>query len=135
MKKRNFFALLALGLSGSFLGAAETPKNDKPAADPAYGNMGYHLMTEDELLLELNDDGIKLYNSLDAEGKALAREVASARCNGTNKCSGLNACAGPNNSCAGQGKCQGQSKCAFSDKNLVVKLVAEKMAKKRAKLQ
>ena len=134
MKKINFLALLALGFSGTFLGAAEEVKKDK-AADPSYGNMGYHLMTEDELLLELNDEGTKLYNSLDAEGKALAREVASARCNGTNKCSGLNACAGPNNACAGKGKCQGQTKCAFSDKNLAVKVVVEKMAKKRANLQ
>lgn len=133
MKKRNFLAL-TLGLTGSLL-AADTKTETAPQADPAYGNMGYHLMTEDELLLELSDEGAKLYNSLDAEGKALARKVASQRCAASNECKGLNACAGPKNSCAGQGACKGQSKCGFADKNLAVKVVADKMAKKRADLK
>ena len=38
------------------------------------------------------ENGEALYNSLNAEGKALARQVASQRCNGTNECRGLNAC-------------------------------------------
>ncbi len=100
--------------------------------DKEDGNLGYHEYTEDELLLELNDKGTALYNSLDAEGKALALIVASQRCNGTNTCSGLNACQTEKNKCAGQGACKGQSKCAFSDKNLAVKVVADKLAKKRA---
>lgn len=109
----NYFALLA-----------EKDKDD--------GNLGYHKYTEDELLLELNDKGTALYNSLDAEGKALALLVASQRCDHTNECAGLNACQTEKNACAGQGACKGQGKCAFSDKNLAVKAVADKLAKKRA---
>lgn len=90
-------------------------------------------MTEDELLLELNDEGYKLYMSLDAEGKELARKVASTRCNASNECKGLNACKTDKNECAGKGQCKGQGKCAVSDKNLAVQLVAKKMAEKRAK--
>lgn len=96
------------------------------------GNLGYHVYTEDELLLELNDKGTALYNGLDSEGKALARLVASQRCDHTNECKGLNACQTEKNKCAGQGSCKGQGKCAFSDKNLAVKAVADKLAKKRA---
>lgn len=96
------------------------------------GNLGYHLMTEDELLLELNDQGTALYNSLNTEGKALARLVASQRCQDTNECKGLNACQTDKNTCAGQGECKGKGKCALSDKNVAVKLVVDKMEKKRA---
>ncbi len=94
-------------------------------------NMGYYLMTEDELLLELNDEGTKIYKSLSPEGKAIARRIASQRCNGTNECKGENACQTEQNSCAGKGACKGKSKCAISDKNLAVKLAAKKMAEKR----
>lgn len=97
-------------------------------------NVGYHLYTEDELLLELNDEGAKLFKSLSPEGKKLALEVASARCNGTNSCKGLNGCQTANNSCAGKGSCKGTGKCAIADKNLAVKLVHNKMAKERADL-
>lgn len=106
--------------------------NDDDDKDPNGGNLGYHLMTEDELLLELSDEGTKLYNSLTPEGKLLAREVASSRCNAANVCKGLNSCKTDENDCAGKGQCKGQGKCAIADKNLAVKLVAEKMAKKRA---
>lgn len=111
----------------------KTPLQD-PQSDPNNENLGYHLMTEDELLLELNDNGVKLYKSLSPEGKTLALQVASQRCNGTNSCAGLNACETPSNSCAGKGSCKGTSKCAVADKNLAVKLVADKMAKKRSDL-
>jgi hypothetical protein len=104
---------------------------DQSKNDPNSQNEGYHLMTEKELLLELNDEGTKLYNGLDAEGKELARYVASQRCQATNKCKGLNACKTEHNDCAGQGSCQGKGKCAFSDKNQAVKVVAKKMAEKR----
>jgi|NOAtaT_6_FD_contig_51_4188430_length_1240_multi_6_in_0_out_0_1 hypothetical protein len=95
------------------------------------GNVGYHEMTEDELLIELDSDGVAMYNSLTPEGKALARKVASMRCNGTNLCKGLNACATDKNDCAGKGQCKGQGKCALSDKKVAVKLVRDKMAQKR----
>ncbi len=95
-------------------------------------NMNYKLLSEDELLLELSPDGTKQYLSLTPEGKALARYVASQMCNMTNACQGLNACETEKNKCAGKGSCKGQGKCAFSDKNLAVKVVTDKMAKKRA---
>ena len=94
-------------------------------------NLGYHLMTEDELMLELNDEGIKMFKSLTPEGKKLALQVASMRCAKTNPCAGMNACATDKNSCAGKGSCKEQGKCALSDKNLAVKLVYQKMYNKR----
>ncbi|MCE5319182.1 MAG: hypothetical protein LLG04_17695 [Parachlamydia sp.] len=100
--------------------------------DPNQSNMKYHLMTEQELMLELNSDGVRMYNSLDDQGKALARRVASMMCAGTNECKGLNGCMTDKNSCAGKGACKGKGKCAISDKNLAVKLVYDKMAAKRA---
>lgn len=141
MKKRSFKQIAILGIitgcvSVNPLLAADAAAT-KPATtttdDPNAGNLGYHLLTEDELLLDLNDEGYKLYMSLTPEGKALAREVASTRCNGSNECAGLNACASDKNKCLGQGACKGQSKCAISDKNLAVKLAAKKMAEKREK--
>lgn len=106
--------------------------NNSGDDNPNDSNLGYHLMTEDELILELNDDGSRMYKSLSPEGKKLALQVASMRCAKTNPCAGLNACATDKNDCAGKGKCSGQGKCAVSDKNLAVKLVYEKMSKKRS---
>lgn len=149
MKNKKLKELALLGLTTGLLvnapayataaNSKKTPSTSaKQAAttqdDPNKGNLGYHLMTEEELLLELTDEGTQLYNGLTPEGKALARFVASQRCNGSNECKGLNACQTDTNKCAGQGKCKGTSKCAFSDKNLAVKVVAKKMAEKRSKL-
>lgn len=160
MKKFKLIYLLILGMSGSLIAAqdntakpdpkspsastpdSKTPDTTKsdvkpavdPSQDPSYGNLGYHLMTEDELSLEVNDEGMKLFQSLDAEGKALALKVASQRCAQTNFCRGLNACATDKHKCAGEGECKGQGKCGFADKNLAVKVVAKKMAQKRADL-
>jgi|GEM_PF-6895820 len=118
---------------------AENDATDKkdPYADPAQandqkkdpneGNMNYHLMTEQELLRELNEDGVKMYNSLNKEGKALALKVASGMCRGSNQCAGLNACKSSTNPCAGKGDCAGKGICSISDKNLAVKLVYDKM--------
>ena len=112
---------------------ASTKSSDNSNSDGANGsNLGYHLMTEDELLLELNDEGSRMYKSLSPEGKRLALEVASMRCAKTNPCAGLNACATDKNDCAGKGQCKARGKCAVSDKNLAVKLVYEKMVKKRS---
>lgn len=141
MNKRSFKQKTLLGIIAGCLAANPLLAADATAAkpatttadDPNAGNLGYHLLTEDELLLDLNDEGYKLYMSLTPEGKALAREVASTRCNGSNQCAGLNACASDKNKCLGQGACKGQSKCAISDKNLAVKLVAKKMTEKREK--
>jgi hypothetical protein len=146
MQKRRLNRLALMGILGGLLAVqhahAETESKPPPPVeaakdkaqpqDPSEGNLGYHLMTEDELMLELNPEGIKLYKSLDAEGKKLALEVASQRCGKSNKCAGLNACQTDYNACAGKGPCAGKGKCALADKNLAVKIVADKMAKKRA---
>lgn len=142
MQKRTFVKLAVLGilcgsLSHPLLSAADkeaAKNNTNDLLSTEDGNMGYHLMTEDELLLELDTDTAKIYQGLSPENKQLALKVASARCNGTNECAGLNACKTDKNDCAGQGKCKGLGKCAFSDKNLAVKAVAKKVADKRAKL-
>lgn len=113
----------------------EKGKDSKESAkDPNDQNIGYHLLTDDELTLELNDDALKVYERMPPESKALVRLVASARCNGTNECKGLNACKTETNNCAGQGSCKGTGKCAVSDKNLAVRLVADKMKEKRENL-
>lgn len=129
-KPINLAALIAMGVAGHL--AADNP--DAKVNDPSHGNMGYKLMTEDDLSLELNADGWKLFQSLTPEGKQLALEVASRRCGQTNSCKGLNACATDKNSCAGKGSCKGETKCAIGDKNLAVRLVAKKMAEKRDNL-
>lgn len=157
MKKRGFQRMALLGLTSGLLlvnakteGGDESGKNNlnsrinksltsndaannsKDNDDPNNSNLGYHLMTEDELLIELNDEGTKMYNSLSPESKKLALQVASMRCAQTNPCAGLNACATEKNDCAGKSQCKGTGKCAVSDKNLAVKLVYDKMADKRS---
>jgi hypothetical protein len=135
-------AALAFSLSSKKVAANENSGKDSSKdsssststsdADANAQNMSYHLWSEKELLEQLNDEGVKLYNSLDSEGKLMARKVASNMCNGTNECSGLNACKTDKNDCAGKGTCKGTGKCALADKNLAVKLVVKKMAAKRA---
>lgn len=147
MKKRDLKKMALLGLTGgiiltqsSLLADTNSEKNGSKSAastskekeyDPNGENLGYHLMTEDELLLELNADGQRMFKSMDAANKQLVLKVASARCNFTNECKGLNACKTDKNDCAGKGSCRGTGKCALSDKNLAVKLVYDKMQKKR----
>ncbi len=139
-KKRDIKKLAIVGLSAGLILATHLSADDKNSSqsndsnqtDPNNGNLGYHVMTEDELLLELSPEGLADYKSLTPEGKALALKVASMRCSGTNDCSGLNACETAKHTCAGQGSCKGTGKCAIADKNLAVKLVKNKMAKKRS---
>ncbi len=109
---------------------SSNPSGATSAIDPNDGNLNYHLMSDDELLLELNADGQRMYNAMDASNKKLARDVASSRCANTNFCKGLNACKTDKNSCAGQASCKGQGKCGIADKNLAVRLVYNKMMKK-----
>ncbi|SCA64145.1 hypothetical protein SCG7086_CG_00030 [Chlamydiales bacterium SCGC AG-110-P3] len=130
MKKKStqLKSLAMLGLStGLIFGCQST--------DASAGNSNQAeqaaLMTETELLSQLNAESTALYNALDAEGKELARELASQQCAGKNKCGGLNSCADDNNACAGQGGCGGQSKGPFTDKNLAVKVAAKHMKEQR----
>lgn len=144
MKKNKFAQLALMGLSSGLLlngqlSASEAldylKKNASDQSDDKEnGNMGYHVMTEDELLLELSPEGAAMYKSLPPKGKGLALLVASARCNGTNECSGLNACKTDDHDCAGKGSCKGKGKCALADKNLAVKLVKDKLEGKRANM-
>lgn len=150
--KKNYSKLTQLMIAGITTGALLSQTGlaaaDKKPADASPkkttlmdlaaetgGNITYQLMTEDELLLQLNDEGTRIYNSLSPEGKKLAIQTASRSCNGSNTCSHLNACKSDSNKCAGQGSCKGQTKCAFSDKNVAVKLAAKKMAEKRLEAQ
>ena len=140
MKNREFKTLALVGLTTGLLisgQAAQAKDNGTDSQkneykDPNSENMGYHIYTKQELMLELNEDGIKMFNSLSPEGQALALKVASVRCQATNQCKGLNACKTEKNDCMFKGACKGQGKCAFSNKNDAVKAVYLKMANKRA---
>lgn len=151
MKKQELTKIALMGLTTGLLASSElaatfvslpahrprTQMNLSLIADadkPGEGNLGYHLMNEDELLLELTSDGTKMYNNLTPEGKRLARVVASQRCNNTNECRGLASCKNDSHDCAGKNTCKGTTICAIGDKNLAVKLVSEKMAKKREQI-
>lgn len=115
--------------------AEPNPFIEMEKVNSEHGNMGYHILTEDELKLELDEQGTKLFDSLDSQGKKLALFVASTRCQQSNACKGLAACATADHACAGKNQCKATSKCGLSDKNLAVKLAAERiMALKRAGL-
>ncbi len=90
------------------------------------------MMTEDQLMSQLNEHGKQMYRGMNPEGKALAIKLASRSCKNTNDCKGENSCKTDKNSCAGQGACAAMSKCSFKDKNLAVKVAAQKQAQKRA---
>ena len=132
MKKSELTKIALFGLTSGLLFTSATPAQDPTDREELMEeNIGYHLMTKEQLFTHLNARGKKLFNSLSPEGKELALKTASARCNGTNECAGLNSCRTADNKCAGKSDCRGKGKCAISDKNLAVKLVAKKMAKKR----
>lgn len=140
MKKNDFKKMALMGLASGCLLSSETVQaadakaNGKASTEfQDNGNIGYHLFSEDELLMELNDEGTKSYEALSPEGKALARKLASQRCNASNDCKGQNACRTDVNECAGKGGCKGKSKCSFSDKNLAVKVASGLMKSKREK--
>lgn len=143
MKNENFVKLVLAGMTIGILSShsvslfAEEAK--KTAMSSSFidlvkstgGNVTFRELDEEELLLELNEEGAHLYHSLSPEGKQLALKIASRSCNNTNDCKGENACRTDKNSCAGLGECKGQTKCAFSDKNQAVKIASKKMAMKR----
>jgi hypothetical protein len=139
MKKRDLTRLVLTGIASGLLASNLSLKAQDQNVSSDFlelvansgGNITYHLLTEDEMLLELNEEGAELFKSLSPEGKQLALRIASRSCNNTNDCKGENACRTDKNKCAGQGQCKGQTKCAFSDKNLAVKVAAKKMAEKR----
>jgi len=102
---------------------ADADRNDKHA---------HMAMKENELMGQLNAQGKASFQSMSTEGKTLALKVANGTCKGNNECKGLNSCSGNNHDCAGKGGCKGTGNGNFKDKNVAVKLVAAKMAEKRA---
>lgn len=141
MKKNQLKKLALLGLSSGILlssqsafgVASEADLNPNSSKEDIEAN--YHLLTDAEMREKLDAEGLKLYNSLDEQGKALARSVASQRCQGMNACKGLGSCKTDSNSCQGQNDCKAKGKCVVLNKNDAVKMVHEKIMKeKRAKL-
>lgn len=137
--QKKMLAGLATGVLLAQLSLNASDASDYPSlmqlAAETGGNITYRLMTKDEIMLELTNDGAKLFESLSPEGQELALKIASRSCDGTNECKGQNACRTKDNDCAGKGKCKGTTKCAVSDKNLAVRIAANVMAEKRQNLQ
>lgn len=141
MKKKDLSKKMAHGLiwgaalSSTVLSAADSEKTKSDfikLVEETNGNIASAGdMTEDSLLLQINQKTAELYQSLTPEGKELAIELAGRGCNGQNTCKGRNACRTDKNSCMGKGECKGQTICAFSDKADAVKVAAELMKKKR----
>lgn len=91
-------------------------------------------INEEEVVKQLNPQAKKTFEGLSAEGKALALKLVNQSCKGKNECKGLNSCKTETNECAGKGACRGTSPANFKDKNLAVKVAADKMADKRKRL-
>jgi hypothetical protein len=141
-KKLDLHSVMIIGMATGLLLSHQTIWGEEKAnADflelvaNTKGNITFRPLTEDDLLLELNQEGGELYKSLTPEGQKLALKLASRSCNGMNDCKGENACRTDKNKCAGEGDCKGKTKCAFSDKNYAVKIAAKLMAEKRKELQ
>lgn len=142
MKKQNLQCLMIAGMATGLIFSHQTLQGeDQPNSNflelvaSTKGNITFKPLTEEDLLLEVNQETAELYKSLSPEGQQLALKLASRSCNGMNDCKGENACRTKDNSCAGQGQCKGKTKCAFSDKNYAVKVAAKLMAEKRKELQ
>ena len=91
-------------------------------------------LTEADLVKQLNSQTKAIYNSLSAEGKALALQLANQSCKGQNTCKGLNSCKTAEHSCAGKGSCANTAAAPFTDKNVAVKVAVMRMAEKRASM-
>lgn len=143
MNQKELHRLMMAGITVGLCFSSHSLKGEEKKASSDFlelvastnGNIASREMTKDDLLLELNQEGADLFNSLSPEGQQLALKLASRGCNNMNACKGQNACRTDRNKCAGQGPCKAQTKCAFSDKNLAIKVAARKMAEKRQELQ
>jgi hypothetical protein len=162
MKKQDLKKLALLGLAGGALVAAQaeavpqtpqrtgrqiaqtcsgpggcpgtTNSNSNPGTQAPKANAVAPAKTNGNFVSELNPEAKSMYDSMDAEGKALVQKLAEQTCAGQNDCKGLNSCKSDKNSCQGQGACQGQSKGPFKDKNQAVKVANQHMQQKRAKM-
>jgi hypothetical protein len=143
MKKQNLHLTMLAGMVTGLLVSPQALKGEDKKISSGFlelvastnGNIASRPLSKDDLMLELNQEGADLFNSLSPEGQQLALKIASRGCNGENDCKGQNACRTDKNKCAGEGECKGQTKCAVSDKNYAVKIAAKLMAKKRMELQ
>lgn len=131
LKKLMLSGLLAGVVTTSNAQAAATENQLSPTSSKEDIESNYHLMTDAELRAKLDADGLKLYESLDETGKALARSVASQRCQNMNACKGLNSCKTATNDCQGKGSCKGKGKCVVLNKNDAVRMVHDKLMKEK----
>lgn len=128
MKKSDLKKLALLGLTaGLVCSCSEAGGENSKNGTSSHAT----ILTEQELVNKLDDNGKRLFSSLSPEGKSLALQLASQSCKGQNTCAGLNSCKTSEHSCAGQGGCKGTSPGPFKDKNEAVKVAAKKMAEKR----
>ena len=142
MKKRaNLKKLAAMGIAGGILitnGQAYAHQGDHQwnnyVADTMSADTSGKMMTETDLMSQLNAEGKATYQGLSKEGKDLAIKLASQTCKGQNECKGLKSCKTEKNACMGLGGCKGTGPGPFKDKNDAVKVAAKKMADKRAKM-
>jgi hypothetical protein len=109
-----------------------TSRDDLAEADENPMKDTGQMMTEDQLMSQLNEQGKQMYNNLNPEGKAMAIKLASGACKGQNDCKGQGSCKTADHACAGKNSCAGKSQCSFKDKNLAVKVAAQLQATKRA---
>lgn len=147
MQKHDLKKLALMGLTGGVLLSAQGVMADEQASTTVAASYGANngcgganngsvptqvkILTEDQLLLQLNDEGKRVYLSLDPKGKALALKMANQSCKGQNDCKGQGSCKNADNACAGQNACKGKSPEGFRDKNQAVKAAAKVMANKR----
>lgn len=142
MNKDRMMQLALMGLTSGLVvgcgGGDKKPSDAKDLQDAVNDKKqqvsGGEQGAEATLLAELDDKHRAIYHSLDAKHKEMALEMAQQACAGQNECKGLNQCKGASNACAGQGQCAGMGGCAWSDKNMMVRVVMKHMAEQRGQM-
>jgi hypothetical protein len=140
MKKTNLKKLALMGIAGVLMAQAQ---GNAAQQNGSYNGSNQYVaamdsmqssskMSESDLLQKLSPEGKATYQSLSKEGKDLALKLANQSCQGKNGCKGMNSCKSTENACAGKAGCQGKSNGPFTDKNMAVKVAAQKMAEKRS---
>lgn len=140
MKKTSLKKLALMGIAGVLMAQAQgsaAQQNGSYNGSHQYvaamdSMQSSSKMSESDLLQKLSPEGKATYQSLSKEGKDLALKLANQSCQGKNGCKGMNSCKSTENACAGKAGCQGKSNGPFNDKNMAVKVAAQKMAEKRS---
>lgn len=127
MKKSEYKKFALLGITGGLLLAGASCQSDSNTGTSFLS--GQRQLTDQELISQLSPEGKRTYDSLSADGKKLALQLANQTCKGQNTCKGLNSCKDSQHSCKGLGGCAGTSPGPFKDKNDAVKVAS--MASKR----